>query len=89
VPNDMRILSDLEIIQHNCAKAYAKQGAYIKKVKIGDVWVDKCFSRRCPRCEKPLPKGLKAGGIEACPQPFCRYQRRVFTPEEWQTLFNC
>jgi hypothetical protein len=84
----MRILSDLEIIQHNFAKVYAYKGAYIIKVRIGNVWVDKCFVRRCPRCDAKIPRGLAAGGIEVCPAPGCHYKRRVFAPEEWQTLFN-
>jgi hypothetical protein len=79
-------LSDLEIIQNNLAKAYARQGAYLVKVKIGNNWVTKCFIKKCPRCDKKLPKGLSARGIEACTTPRCGYKRRVYTPEEWESL---
>lgn len=85
-PIAKRTLSEIEVIQHDIAKTYARLGAYLIKVKIGNIWVDKCFTQNCLNCERKLPKAPLVGGVVACPAPDCHYERRIYTPEEWQTL---
>jgi hypothetical protein len=68
------------------AKKYAKVGAYVKKVRIGGVWVSKCFLGKCPQCFKKLPGMLSADGRECCVEQDCDYERVVYTASELNLL---
>ena len=72
--------------QYVIAKKYARQGAYLRKIKIDGSWVSKCFLRVCPRCSKKLPGMLSVDGMECCITPKCGYQRVVYTPAELSNL---
>jgi len=67
---------------YHLARKYARQGAYVTKVKIADSWVSKCFLTRCPKCSKKLPGMLTVTRLERCIESNCDYERQVYTPAE-------
>lgn len=72
--------------QHSLAQRYARQGAYLRKVKIDGAWVTKCFLKKSPKCSKKLLGMLSADGWECCMEPNWDYQRRVYTSTELNHL---
>lgn len=71
---------------YSLAKRYARHGAYLRKVKIYDAWVSKCFLARCPKCFRKLPGMLSVDGVETCLHRDCDYERVVYTATELEGL---
>ena len=71
---------------YSLAKMYARQGAYVRKIKIGGNWVSKCFLQRCPKCFSKLPSMLTHDGWEYCVKGGCTYNRQVYTKSELKLL---
>src|SRR4028119_956699 len=76
----------LSMSAYHLARKYARQGAYVTKVKIADSWVSKCFLTRCPKSSKKLPGMLTVTRLERCIESNCDYERQVYTPAEFAFL---
>ncbi|MBW4622361.1 MAG: hypothetical protein KME17_23775 [Cyanosarcina radialis HA8281-LM2] len=70
---------------HEFVKA-SRGRCYLRAIKIGDVYVNKAFCNRCPKCDRTLPGMLSNEGHECCLNQKCDYQRQVFTAEELMQL---
>jgi len=75
-------------VQNLLAKKYAKQGASVWRIKIGSIWVSKCFLKRCPKCSKQLPGVLTDDGWEYCANAHCDYTRQVYTASELKAFIR-
>jgi hypothetical protein len=73
---------DLKLSVYDFARKYRKFGAFVRKVKIGNNHVGKCFLRKCPKCGKKLPGMIAADWSENCIESGCNYRRQIVTLAE-------
>ena len=73
---------DLSLSVYDFARKYRRLGAFVRKVKIKNNYVSKCFLRKCPKCGKRLPGTVAADWSENCIESTCDYRRQIVSLAE-------